>query len=117
MIKQTNFEREGNRLSPASQSSKGGLRAKSKQDLRFLFGSGKQDYAQNPSLHERSKLDEPNTPLHGKSKSGLYLSYWEGKGKSDFYKGKSDPPLRGESKSDCDNDQKGQPGQKRKFAK
>ena len=117
VVKQSNFERGGHRLSPANQSPKGGLRAKSKQELRFLFGSGKQDYEQNPSLREQSKLDEQNTPLRGKSKSDLYVSYWKGKGESDFYKGKSDPPLRGKSKSDCDNDPKGKPDQKEEFMK
>ena len=116
-LKQSNFERGGHRLSPTTQSPKGGLRAKSKQELSLLFGSGRQDYEQNPPLHGKSNLGEQITFDHGKSKSDLYVSYCKGKGKSDFYKGKSDPTLRGKSKSDCDNDAKGKPGQKGKFAK
>ena len=118
--KQSNFERGGHRLSPANQSQKGGLRAKSRQDLCKLFGTGKPDLA-HPSLkgdwQGKSKQDlhlsygkcrpgsEQNPPLQGKSKQDLYVSY--GKGKQDYgnptLKSGSfehNPPLQGKSKQD-----------------
>ena len=89
-IEQKNFARGGHRLDPDTSSSKGGLQAKSQQELSFLFGSGKPVSAPTTPLHGKSQWGEQITMEHGKSKSDLYASYCKGKGKNDFaWKGKS----------------------------
>ena len=82
-IKRTNYVRGGHRLDPDTPSSKGGLRAKSKQELAFLFGSGKSALMPDPPLHENSQSGEQGTLEYGKFKADMYASYCKGKGKSD----------------------------------
>ena len=94
-IKRTNYVRGGHRLDPDTPSSKGSLRAKSKQELAFLFGSGKSALMPDPPLHENSQSSEQGTIEYGKSKSDLYASYCKGKGETAFAR-------QGESKPDCD---------------
>ena len=74
VVKQSNFARGGHRLAPTTPSPKGGLHAKSKQELSLLFGPGAQDSEQNPPLLGKSKWDGRNTPSRRKSKSELYVS-------------------------------------------
>ena len=94
-IKRTNYVRGGHRLDPATPSSKGSLRAKSKQELAFLFGSGKSALTPDPPLHENSQSGEQGTLEYGKPKADLYASHCKGKGKSDFAR-------QGKSKQDGD---------------